>query len=67
MLGYILPISRNFYIQFLTISFALGLDPPVEFLVIIFHCPKTTALLHAFLSYIFPSYLVTSYVVERHP
>ena len=39
MLGYILSVSRNFYIQFFTISFALGLDPPVEFIAIIFYCP----------------------------
>ena len=48
------------------ISFPPALDPPVEFLVIIFHCPETNALSHAFLSYIFPSYWVSSYVVVRH-
>ena len=38
----------------------------VEFLIIVFHCPQTTALSHTFLSYIVLSYWVTSYVVVRH-
>jgi len=37
----------------------------VEFLVIVFHCPQTTALSHTFLSYIIPFYRVASYVVVR--
>ena len=38
----------------------------VEFLVIVFHCPQTTALSDAFHSYIIPSYWVESLVVVRH-
>jgi len=38
----------------------------VEFLIVVFHCPQTTALSHAFLSYTFSSYWDASYVVVRH-
>jgi len=38
----------------------------VEFLVIVFHCPQTTALSRAFLSYVISSYWVVSYIVVRH-
>lgn len=38
----------------------------VEFLVIVFYCPRPTALPKAFLSYIIPSYWVVSLVALRH-
>ena len=37
----------------------------VEFLVTVFHCPQTTALPQAFLSYLIPSYGAVSYAVMR--
>ena len=38
----------------------------IEFLVIVFHCPQTTALPNAFLFYIIPSYRVVSLEEARH-
>jgi len=43
-----------------------GLIADFKFLVTVFHCSQTTALPQAFLSYVIPSYGVTSYVVVGH-
>ena len=44
----------------------LILKVPVEFLIIVFHCPQTTALSKAFLSYVIALYRAEDIVVVRH-